>query len=226
MNSKPSSSDGVASHLSWIDTWANALTVPKVASFEAIANEAPANPSRAYAWVVYSSLVAYLINGAIQLLFSGTVSQGELAHNLILQANPGTTLTLALCGAPIVAVGAVLGVIIDAAVIQLFARRLGGEGSFRQMVYVTAAIVSPLTIIAAALGAIPYVAYLNIPIGLYALYLTLVAVKAVNRFGWRKASLAGLIFPGALALLAGLLLVLLFYAAGNLIVDLIRGFAK
>ncbi len=222
MHTDPSITEIPTDHLSWVDTWANALTVPTPASFEAIANDAGPNPGRAYAWIIFSTLAAYFVNAAIQLLFYGTVSQGHLANTLYLQYNPNTTMTLALCGAPVAAVSTLFAVIIDAAVMRISSRILKGEGTYNKLVYVTAAFISPLVIITAALAAIPYVWLLTIPIGLYAVYLNVVTVKAVNGFDWKKAALAGVVFPGTLSLVVGLGLMLLMIAASDLLMNFIR----
>lgn len=226
MHTNPSISEISGDHLSWVDTWANALTVPTPASFEAIAKDAGPNPGRAYAWIIFCALVGYFINAAIQLLFYGTVGQGRLAGSLYLQSSSNTTMTLALCGAPVAAVTTLFGVIIDAAIMRLSSRILRGEGTYQKLIYVTAAYLSPLIIITATLAAIPYVWLLIIPIGLYAIYLNVITVKAVNGFGWRKATLAGLVFPGTLALVIGLALTLIMIAASDLLLNAIRSIVR
>jgi hypothetical protein len=45
------------------------------------------------------------------------------------------------------------------------------------------------------LGAIPLIGYVNLLIGLYLLVLEVIAMKAVNRFGW-GAAIVSVILPG------------------------------
>jgi hypothetical protein len=54
------------------------------------------------------------------------------------------------------------------------------------MTYALAAFTAPITLISAAIGWIPFVNCLTIPLAIYSLVLTLLAVKSVNRISWGK----------------------------------------
>jgi len=108
-------------------------------------------------------------------------------------------LITAICGAP---VGAVISTVVFAifvGVVQLVAKMFGGQGTFDQLAYTIAAIVTPFYLVSgllALLGAIPYVglcfALVALLAGLYVLALEVMAVKGVNQFGWGQA--AGSVF--------------------------------
>ncbi|MCJ7567131.1 MAG: hypothetical protein MUO58_06300, partial [Anaerolineales bacterium] len=52
--------------------------------------------------------------------------------------------------------------------------------------YALAAFTAPLTLLSGVIGWIPLVNCLTIPLGIYSLLLTLLAVKSVNRMSWGK----------------------------------------
>ncbi len=200
--------------LNWIDTWASALTLPTPSNFELIANEIGASAGKAYTWILLSSLVAYGINVGFQYLFNGVVSNGQLAKTLPFSSNPNLLLITIMCGAPVAALGSVLGLMISAGFNQFIAGLLGGRGAYRPLVYVTAAYLSPLVIITYSISAIPWVSLLNIPIAIFGLYLNITAVKAVNQFGWGKAAIPTVIIPLVLWLIMFGIIFALFISIG------------
>ena len=88
------------------------------------------------------------------------------------------------------------------AIIQWIAKLFGGTGTYDKLLYAFAAITVPFTIISSVFvlfSAIPFVGIctgiISIGLSIYALVLQVMAVKAVNRFGWGEA--AGSVFiPG------------------------------
>jgi hypothetical protein len=88
------------------------------------------------------------------------------------------------------------------AIIQWIAKLFGGAGTYEKLLYAFAAITVPFTIVSslfALLSMIPYVGIcagiFSFGLSIYALVLQVMAVKAVNRFGWGQA--AGSVFiPG------------------------------
>jgi hypothetical protein len=201
MSEIPSVPEMPAEPLSWIDTWANALTAPSVANYEEISNQPGANLGKAYAWIALSGVVAYVLETLIQLLFKDSSPElSALTRSLPFDLT-GMTLAVTACMAPVVAIGAMISLTINAGFIQFLARLLGGQGSFVKLAFVTSAYLSPLAIITGTLSAIPFVSLVNLPIAIYAIVLNVIAVKSVNRFGWGKAVLASVIIPGGLGLL-------------------------
>ena len=101
-----------------------------------------------------------------------------------------------ICGAPIGAVVSVVVFAIVVGVVQLLAKMFGGRGTFDQLSYAIAAIVTPFYLISGVLGLlsaipIPFVGFcfglVGFAAALYVLVLEVMAVKGVNQFGWGQA---------------------------------------
>jgi uncharacterized membrane protein len=93
------------------------------------------------------------------------------------------------------------------AIIQWIAKLFGGTGTYDKLLYAFAAISVPFTIVSSLfvlLSAIPFVGIctgiISIGLSIYVLVLQVMAVKAVNRFGWGQA--AGSVFiPGCVVII-------------------------
>jgi hypothetical protein len=88
------------------------------------------------------------------------------------------------------------------AIIQWIAKLFGGTGTYEKLLYALAAITVPFTIVSSLfilLGVIPYVGIctgvISIGLAIYSLVLQIMAVKAVNRFGWGQAT-GSVFLPG------------------------------
>jgi hypothetical protein len=86
-------------------------------------------------------------------------------------------------------------------VVQVLAKMFGGTGTFDQLAYSIAAIVTPFYLISGVLSllsAIPFVGFcfglLGFAAALYVLVLEVMAVKGVNQFGWGQA-IGSLLLP-------------------------------
>jgi hypothetical protein len=106
----------------------------------------------------------------------------------------GGGLVAVICGAPIAAIISVVGFAIFVGVVQLIAKMFGGLGTFDQLAYATAAIVTPFSLINSIftlLAAIPYVGlcfgFVSLIAVVYVIALEVMAVKGVNQFGWGPA---------------------------------------
>jgi hypothetical protein len=98
-----------------------------------------------------------------------------------------------ICGVICVPVGAALAVvflIISVGLQHLVARAIGGKGIFDDLVYASAAFAAPLSLISAALGMVPLLGCFSIFLGLYALGLSVIAIKAVHRLDTGRAIIA------------------------------------
>jgi hypothetical protein len=204
----------------WITVWREALTRPSEQTFARIAQSPNAKMTTAFLWVFLGSLVSSLLaipaQGALmrQMIQSmGLEEQGFPAA--------GGGIVGAICGAP---VGALISVIVFAIVIgivQLLARMFGGRGTFDQMAYAIAAIVTPFYLVSGVislLSAIPFAGWcfgiLGLLAALYVLVLEVMAVKGVNQFGWGQA-LASMLLPVfAIACCFGVAIVGIFQALG------------
>jgi len=162
--------------LSWSKVWISVFTRPSTKTFEWILRDPGASPRRAYLWIFISALIGAIITSVYSML-GFTPGLGESAPSFI-----------PLLCAPVIAVVSILGVAFSVWVIQWIAGRFfGGSGSYASLIYAIAAIVAPTTIITSLIGGIPYVNCLLLPLVIYGYVLAVMAVKAVNQFGWGQA---------------------------------------
>lgn len=175
-----------APSLPWNEVWISALTQPSVATFEGFLRDPNATSRRAYIWTLVNALIGYAISFVLSALLGGVFGTGTLEGPGAAGAM-GSLLTALICGAPIVALLSVLMLMISAGITQLIARALGGTGTYSELVYAFAAFAAPLTLITSVLSPIPFINLLNIPLGIYGIVLNVIAVKAVNKFGWGQA---------------------------------------
>ena len=185
----------------WLSTWREAITRPSDETFARIASSPQAKSTTALLWIFLGSLVNIFLTSLVQgAVFRQMLQNSDLGVDQF-GGGPGVTLITAICGAP---VGAVISTVVFAifvGVVQLVAKMFGGQGTFDQLAYTIAAIVTPFYLVSgllALLGAIPYVglcfALVALLAGLYVLALEVMAVKGVNQFGWGQAA-ASLLLP-------------------------------
>ena len=201
--------------LSWSEVWINALTKPSVATYERLVHDPGASANKAYLWVFICALIGYVFSSLIGLAIGGLFDGGMFAgfNNSYLF---GSWFIQLICCLPIVAILAVVGLVISAGITQLIARALGGTGTYSELVYANAAYGAPISLVSGILFTVPFVNLcLGIPLAIYSLVLTVIAVNAVNQLGWGKAIVAAFIVPvaitvfvicGAIAVISGLAL--------------------
>jgi hypothetical protein len=177
----------------WVSVWRDALTKPSDLTFARIAQSPNAKLTTALLWIFLGSLVNFFLISLVQGRLMGQMMQNsDLGFNFPRAAAGG--LTAAICGAPVGAVFAVIAFVIVVGVVQLIAKMFGGRGTFDQLAYAIAAIVTPFYLVSAVLtllSAIPYAGFcfgiVGFFAGLYVLVLEVMAVKGVNQFGWGPA---------------------------------------
>lgn len=200
------------------EIWFRALTRPSESTFDEITRDPNLSARRAYGWIILSSLVGFILYVMIGSLTGATSS---------LNQEVGSTILFLLCGAPFAVTSALVGIIFTAGVSQLIAGALGGEGSYTKLVYALSAYVAPLGLITSLLSAIPFALLLAYPLGLYGIFLNILAIKAVNKFGWGRAaisSIAILILLFALvAIVVIVILALLGPAIGEVFSEIQQG---
>jgi hypothetical protein len=184
----------------WVSVWRDALTRPSDQTFARIAQSSNAKLTTAFLWVFLGSLVSSLlaIPAQGQLMRQMTEALGLEGQGL---PTAGGGLLGAICAAPVGAVISVLVFAVVVGIVQLLARMFGGRGTFDQLAYAIAAIVTPFYLVSGVLGllsAIPYVGLcfglLGFAAAIYVLVLEVMAVKGVNQFGWGQA-LASMLLP-------------------------------
>ena len=184
----------------WFSVWRDALTKPSDQTFSAIAQSPRAKATTALLWVFLGSLVNFFLASLVQGRIMRQIMQNSnFGGNGFPRAGGGLIATI--CGAPIAAVVAVVLFAIVIGVVQLLARLFGGHGTFDQLAYAIAAIVTPFYFVSGVLtllSAIPFAGFcfgiMGLFAALYVLVLEVMAVKGVNQFGWGQA-LASMLLP-------------------------------
>jgi hypothetical protein len=205
LSTGPADSAGFAG---WFSTWMTAVTKPKEQTYAMLAEHPDAmSTNRAFTWVFLAGTISALISGVLQAILelagfsSQTPSFGELFGR---NAGQGGVLSLgiAICISPIAGAIATLFFAIGVGIIQWVAKMFKGTGTYSQLAYTIAAVSVPFSLVSSILTPFSAIQYVNIctgllslGLGIYALVLQVMAVKAVNKFGWGEA--AGAVFlPG------------------------------
>lgn len=201
MNTPMSPEPIAAGVAGWFSIWMEAVTKPNEQTYAKIASSPNAKTSTAFLWVFISSLISFFVASLVQGAIMGQMMQ-EIGVEGFSGGGIGTTLIIAICGAPVGAIFSVLVFAIFTGVVQWVAKMFGGTGTFEQLAYVFAAITVPFTLVGAVLtllGAIPYVGFcfgiLSILVSLYVIVLEIMAVKGVNQFSW-GAAIGSIFIPG------------------------------
>lgn len=183
----------------WFSVWKDAVTKPNEQTFSQIAQSPNTKLSTALLWLFLGSLVSFFLTALVQ----GQVTR-QMMQNFGMEGLPetaGSSLISAICGAPIAALISVVLTALMIGVVQLIAKMFGGRGTFDQLAYAMAAILTPFSLVSGVLtlmSAIPYVGacfgIVSLLAGLYVLVLEIMAVKGVNQFGWGQA-IVSLLLP-------------------------------
>jgi hypothetical protein len=175
--------------LSWSEVWIRALTQPSATTYETLLQDPQASGKRGYKWMAISAIVGLVVSTlfatALSMIFA-LDSTGTMPEVL------GGALGAIVCGGPVIAALAVLGVAMGAGLSNAVARMMGGAGVYDDLVYLMCAYNAPLSLISSVLTALPvvgpYLAYIPI---IYSFVLNIIAIKASHKFKWWKAFVAG-----------------------------------
>ena len=194
MNAPMSPSTGIAS---WFSIWMEAVTKPSEQTYVAMVERPEATTNTAYLWVFIAGTISWFIQSLIGMVLSlvGFTLQSSVFSQLGgTGSSIGVSLAITVCGAPIVGGLSVLGLIINAGIVQWIAKMFGGTGTFAKLVYASAAISVPFTLVSVILSPFSAIPVLGICTGLislvvsiYAVVLQVTAVKGINNFGWGQA---------------------------------------
>ena len=211
--------------MTWMELWASALTSPKVSTYEDIMADPKAKTSP-YLWLALSFFVATLISVLLQQIFGVAETRWiyqwleQFGGNASLFNNPGlstagtgTSLIATICCLPVGVIIELLFFIIDVGLITLFAKIVGGTGSFSELAFAFSAFTVPVTVFSSIIGSVPFVSCLGIFIGIYVLVLRCIAVKVVHKLSWARTIVATFVIPLVLILILFALFFGLVYAA-------------
>ena len=216
--SSSGSGSGTSGVAGWVAIWIKALTKPSEQTFIDLTESPDANAKTAYIWV----FIAGTLGGIIQAFASairmatGVASQFSQIPGLE-KYFPHTagggggsfvfSLFAGICAAPFAGLLSVVFFALFIAIIQWIAKLFGGTGTYEKLLYAFAAITVPFTVISSVFALLSVIPLVGICIGvisfgvsIYALVLEIMALKAVNRFGWGQAA-GSLFLPGCAILL-------------------------
>lgn len=185
----------------WFSVWRDAITRPSEQTFARIAQSPNAKLTTAFLWIFLGSLVSSLLALPAQGAMMRQIMQNSGLGEQGFPNAAGGGLIGVICGAPIAAVISVVLFAVVVGIVQLLAKMFGGRGTFDQLAYAIAAIVTPFYLVSGLLGllsAIPLAGacfgILGFGLALYVLVLEVMAVKGVNQFGWGQA-IGSLLLP-------------------------------
>jgi hypothetical protein len=185
----------------WFSVWRDAITRPSEQTFAGIAQSPNAKLTTALLWIFLGSLVNYFLSLPAQGVMMRRLMENPEFGGQAFPNAAGGGLVTAICGAPIWAVIQVVFFVIVVGIVQLLARMFGGRGTFDQLAYTIASVVTPFYVVGglfSLLSAIPYAGacfgILGFLVALYVLVLEIMAVKGVNQFGWGQA-IGSLLLP-------------------------------
>lgn len=190
----------------WSEVWLKAITQPSIYTYQDLVSRPGVSSRRAYAWVFLGSLVGSVLM-LLGNLFFGSLSPlgAEQASDFL--GGYGILILMFVCLLPVGGIFAILSLIIIAGISQVIARSLGGSGTYKELSYAFGAYLAPLGIIGSVLFMVPFVNWLTIPIGIYSVFLNILAIKSVHRFEWGKALASSVaIIAIILLLLAGVII--------------------
>jgi hypothetical protein len=207
--------DASGQSYSTIQAWSLALTRPNEATYQSLIDDPRAGVGRAVLWMLLGSAVPIMRLALSQLAFGRlgrTLSQPQgLAPGSDRAFTPAFGAGVLFCAIPLGAFFSVAGLFLYAGVIQFIAGAFGGQGSFARLAHAPWAFTAPLTIIGGFVSLIPFVNLcVALPLSAYSPSLNLLALKAVNRFGWGLAAATIGAFVLVSALFAVVLWLLLF----------------
>ena len=171
--------------LTWEQVWIMAVLHPSPATFEKLIKDPAATPRRAYKWMFFTTMIIIAIALPLQYFLGGNANLKNLAAQSNYPASTWIVVWIVLI--PVCGLLSILGLMIEAALLQWIAGWLGGSGYYEDLVYALAAFEVPLGLAAGVLGAIPFIGGIAQLVVFYRLLLGLIAIKTVNQFSWGKA---------------------------------------
>ena len=190
-----------AEPLAWHEIMLKAVTRPSEETYQQIAAQPNATTANAYIWIAIGAVIAAIISGLMSLIFGSFMMPdlGSFGAEYGIPADfpmsTGPTFLSMLCGIPVWVVAYLLGITLTTGVTHGIARLFGGKGTFEKLLFAVAAFYTPVMVVNSLISSIPFIGCLGFAIGIYALVLNVIAVKAVHKIDWGKATISTLAFP-------------------------------
>ena len=198
-----------------METWTKALTKPNLETYQQIANDPGASMGKAILWLLGFGFVGSLINGLLGLVFNASMFRqfGQMFSEYDIPFGaPAAGIGSVILGAFTGPIFTVIGSLIFVGLIHLVSGMLKGAGSFNKFFYAVAAFVAPLGMVTSILSAIPFIGWLSTLLGLYGLFLYVLANQAAYGYDVGKAVIA-VLAPGLVIALFCCCLIVLFGGA-------------
>ena len=174
---------------SWFSMWVKAVIQPSFATYQAISAHPNATAGQAYLWVAGATVAGYIIYAilAIPLQSLSGMVMGASAASSVTTAISGSFGTI-LCGIPIGTVMSIGLFALGTFVTYKTAQASGGTSSHGALAYTFASYASPIIFVILAANALgPFGLCLSLPVSLYGMTLSIVAVRAVMGIGTGSA---------------------------------------
>ena len=194
----------------WTEVWLKALSQPSVETYQDFVSRPGVSSRRAYIWVFLGALVGSAL-WLLGILFFSSWSALGVKQPSDLVGVYAFLIPAFTCLVPLGGLIAILNLIFRAGISQVIARALGGSGTYTELSYAFGAYLAPLGIVGGALSLVPFLNCLTILVGIYSLFLNILAIRSVHRFGWGKALVSSV----------GILALILMFLAGAVIVVLV-----
>ena len=197
---------------SFTEIWIAALTKPNEETYRQFANSPRASTGTAYLWMA--------VSGAISSLLSLLVNSFTGANPFGTQPDLFTTLT---CSFPVALAVSLIVFSIGVGYATFVGRALGGQADFDKLAYAMAAFMAPLGLVSSVISIIPVVNCLVFAIGIYGIYLSIVAVKAAHDLEeWGKAFLASPVVLGLALGFCALCVIIMLALSGAAMSDVFQ----
>lgn len=163
----------------WYHIWIKVLVKPTKKTFDEIKDNQNLETRTAFKWLITSIVLGTIGHFVFFILFSGknpneyppVMSFIKFLFQLLIQ-----TFFLLISRLMIITL-----------IQHVISKMLGGSGKYSKLFLVTSSFLSPVMIIFAWIGEIPYLKLMAFPLLLFEFYLHILAIKSVNSFSWAKA---------------------------------------
>lgn len=182
--------------------WLKAMTAPEEETYREIAASPRAGGFPAFLWAFTTSLAFYAAFFALRLLRLSAGGYTQFRVSLPFAAGLFTRPTqlapagwlVVLATAVLLAIVAALALLLLAALVRLASRAFGGRTAFPGTAYTMASIAAPFNLASTlllGLAAIPLIgvlfSFVWLILGVYAIYLMVLALRSLNGYDWGAA---------------------------------------
>jgi hypothetical protein len=173
------------------EVWLKALSSPRVETLKHLIIQERSPLGKGLYWLFLTGGFGGLLAGLLRATFNqgwlfgltNPSPAGDISSSAILGA---------FFGAILFSIGVPLITLVNTWLIQMIVRRLGGETSFSRLLFAFAVYQAPLGLLICTLIAIPTIGCLALPLMVYWLVLSVLAVKAACEVDTGKAILCNL----------------------------------